>query len=421
MENRKTRKYIKRFFITLFILFFGFIIFILNETKDEINADLSNIESKLTSYFNKKKMGGFAVSIFNKDSIIYSSGIGFSDVENKISYTKETQQYIASISKTTIGVSLLKAEELGLLNINDPINMHLPFVVKNPQFPNEEITIMQLATHTSSLDYNELVVESLYIKDADKEKLLKTFMFNYFKNNTYDAVKFTSHKPGTNFNYSNIASSLAAYIIEIKSNMSFSDFTQKHIFNPLGLKNTAWFESELDSTKFTKYYEPTKNAIKEVTTSGVILYPSRDLIINIEDLTTYCQAIIAKNPKLLKKESFEKLLSPKIGSSVTDLSIDNSGVFFMIDRNKYGIMYQLTGMNGGDNCINTMMWFDPKTNLGYIFMGNTGGSELNRVNHIFIYRALVSLGENILMENSSFNDKIKYKWHNLYNRVRALF
>ncbi len=414
-------KRIKRVLLVLVILMFGGIAFILNDSKDEINADLTNIENKLNRYFNENKMGGFAVSVFNADSIIYSTGIGYSDVKAKTLYTKQTQQYIASVSKTTIGVALLKAEELGLLSIDDPISKHLPFKVSNPHFPDQEITIAQLATHTSSLDYNEEVVESLYIAETLKKPSLEAFMKAYFENSIYGPITYTEHVPGTHYNYSNIGSGLAAYIVERVANMPFSEFTQKHIFNPLGLKHTSWFESEADSTQLTKYYEPTGEAITNVTTSGVQLYPCRDLITNIKDLTTYSQAIIGRNPKLLSDASFVKLLSPRIDASVSGMSVDNHGLFFMIDRNNYGIMYQLTGLNGGDNCINTMMWFDPKTELGYIFIGNTGGSELNRVNHILIYRTLVSLGDHIIMENGTFGEKIRHKWHNGYNRVRALF
>ncbi len=419
--TKKSRKIVKIFFLILFLMVFGFIAFILNETKDEVNANLSNVEKKLNRFYNQKRMAGFAVSIFNADSIIYSKGIGYSDVNKKILYTKQTQQYIASISKTTIGISLLKAEELGLLKLDDPINNHLPFKIVNPKFPEIEITIKQLATHTSSLDYNEKVVESLYINESDKEKSLETFMIDYFKNNQYGEVKFSEYSPGKDWNYSNIGASLASYIIERTSGMPFSDFTKKHIFKPIGLNNTFWFESKSDSTLHTTYYEPIKDSIIEFKTSGVKLYPSRDLITNIQDLTKYCQAILSKNPNLLNSTSYKKLLSPKLNNSISNQTVDNSGLFFMIDRNQYGITYQLTGMNGGDNCINTMMWFDPITELGYIFIGNTGSSEQNKANHILIYRTLVSLGDSILMENSSFFGKINYKWHNLYNRVRALF
>ncbi len=403
------------------LIIIGFISFTLYQTKDDINANLTNIEEKLNRYYNPNKMGGFAVSVFNADSIIYSKGFGFSNKEDKKPYTVETQQYIASISKTTIGIALMKAEELELLAVDDPINNYLPFKVYNPNFPKDEITIKQLATHTSSLDYNELVVESLYIEEAKKEKNLTSFMSDYFHDAKYGEIKFTEYKPGSDWNYSNIGASLAAYIIETVSGMSFSDFTQAHIFNPLKLSNTYWTESESDSLLHTKYYQPTKDSIIRVETSGVILYPSRDMITNIKDLTTYCQAILSKNTDLLQSDSFDKLLSPKLNSNITNLEDDNNGLFFFIDRNNYGINYKLTGMNGGDNCIKTMMWFDPKTELGYIFIGNTGGTELNRLNHITIYNALVSLGYNYSIDNSTLGGKIQLKWHNVYNRVRALF
>mgnify|MGYP001794202846 CR=1 FL=1 len=417
----KIRKVLKITSLIFTLLTIGFISFLLYQTKDDINADLSNIEEKLARYYNPNRMGGFAVSVFNADSIIYSQGFGYSNKLDKKPYTTNTQQYIASISKTTIGVALMKAEELNLLTIDDPVNKHLPFRIYNPNFPNNEITIKQLATHTSSLDYNELVVESLYVEEAQKSKSLNSFMRDYFQQGKYGEVKFTKFKPGSDWNYSNIGARLAAYIVEVVSGTYFSDFTQTHIFNPLKLNNTHWTESGRDSLLHTNYYEPVEDSIINVQTSGVVLYPSRDIITDITDLTKYCQAIISNNNALLNPDSFSKLISPQLNSSVTNREDDNNGLFFMIDRNNYGITYQLTGMSGGDNCITTMMWFDPKTELGYIFIGNTGTSKLNRSNHNWIYNALVSLGYNYTIDNSKTAEKAKLKWHNIYNRIRAFF
>ncbi|MFK7934305.1 MAG: hypothetical protein AB8G22_12405, partial [Saprospiraceae bacterium] len=79
-------------------------------------------------------------------------------------------------------------------------------------------------------------------------------------------------------------------------------------------------------------------------------------------------------------------------------------------------------LNGGDAGINTMLWYDPYTKLGYIFIGNTGHSEWNRGNHIWIYRALVSLGEHLLQEKTeSWSQRMAYRWHNYYSRINALF
>lgn len=419
----KAKKFLKIVVIIIVLLPILFVAFLLYSSQDEANATFDNVETKLNELYDEKRMGGFAVSVFNPESVIYSGSFGYADIESKTPFTQNTQIYIASIAKTTIGLALMKAEELGLLKLDDPINDHLPFAVFNPSFSDDKITIRHLATHTSSLDYNEAVVESLYVNDSEKEPSLKGFMADYFQNGIYSTIKFTNHRPGSNWNYSNIGAGLAAYIIEYKSAMTFSDFTEKYIFDPIKLNNTNWFESNLDSIHRSKYYEPRDGIIHEVENKGVKLYPCRDMITDIKDLTTYCQAIMSKHPAIMKEAAYEQLLAPSLSSSVTNQEEDNHGVFFTIDRNNYGIMYQLTGHSGGDYCINTMMYFDPKTNLGYIFIGNTGHSELNRFHHIRIYRTLVSLGDHYLMTGSfaSELDLFYYKWHNYYNRIRAFF
>lgn len=418
---------LKRFTIIslLFILFLctAFILFVLNETKDEINATPSTVEEKLNSLVNTEKIAGFAVSVFNADSVFYMNGFGYSDVDKQTPYTIETQQYIASVSKTVIGVALMKAQEMKLLDIDAPINQYLPFEVKNPDYADVPITLRHLATHTSSLDYNEAVVEALYIPEIEKNVSLEEFMIGYFQNDAYGKVTFGDYAPGSTWNYSNIGSGLAAYILERQANMSFADFTQQNIFDPLKMNNSHWFEGQSDSLLHTRYYEPGEKAITEVQTSGVQLYPCRDMITDIRDLTRYCQAIIAKDNRLLSSSSFASLLAPSLNDEIANRDVDNSGLFFMIDRNQYGITYQLTGSNGGDNCINTMMWYDPKTEMGFIFIGNTGGGDLNRGRHIWIYRTLVSLGDDILLSNpeNTIFDIAALKWHNYYNRVAGLF
>jgi len=157
--------------------------FFLYVSRDTTNATTENIDQILGEAAKLNRLGGFAVSVFSPDSIYFSGGFGYQDVEKKIPYTKNTIQRIGSVSKTTIGIALLKAQEMGLLKLTDPINEHLPFKVSNPHFPDVPITIEHLTTHTSSMGYNEPVVESLYVKDANKKESLKDFMDSYFLEN----------------------------------------------------------------------------------------------------------------------------------------------------------------------------------------------------------------------------------------------
>lgn len=422
------KKYFSFISIAIIILLAGFVAFLLYETKDEINATPETVEEIINKFHKEETIGGFAVSVFSADSILYMDGFGFADKANQIPYSTTTQQYIASVSKTLIGVSMMKLVEMGLINLDDPINKHLPFEIRNPNHSQTEITIRHLASHVSSLDYNEDVVESLYIQEDEKKESLAEFIKDYFVNGEYGEVKYTDHLPGSNYNYSNIGAGLVAFLIEYKSGMNFSKFTQKYIFEVLAIENAGWFESDVDTSNLSKYYQIDNQSLKEVSTSGVVLYPCRDLISDIQDLTLFSQALMIQSSKLLSKRSFKELHGFQLSNEVSGRDVDNVGLFFQIDRNQYGITYQLTGSTGADYCINTIVYFNPKTKLGYIYLGNTGHEAHNKFIHIRIYRTLVSLGNYFLLNKQSDDrvlenvvDLMNFKMYDYYSRVCAIF
>ncbi|MEL6254493.1 MAG: serine hydrolase domain-containing protein [Bacteroidota bacterium] len=417
------KKILKISFIILSIILCLAISFILYETRDEIEAMPENINAKLQECYNSERMAGFSVSVFGADSVYYIGGTGYADKEQQIPYTSSTLQYTASLCKTSIGFCLLKGVELGFFELDDPINAHLPFKVNNPYFPNEPINIRHLAMHTSSLDYNEEVVESLYVDESEKTASMEEFMRDYFERGKYGEVLFTEHLPGTHWNYTNLGSALAAYIIEYKSGQTYDDFCQKHLLQKVGMKHTAWFRERVQQELFSQHYAPVSQAGYELIKSqGVHLYPVRDMITNAQDLTKYAQAMMRQDPNLLSPESYQELLSPALSNEVSGREVDQQGLFWMMDRNQYGVTYSLTGMNGGDSYINTMMWMDNRTGLGYIFLGNTGASKASVGNHIWIFRALVSLGDYIVLHDPqrSFWEKWEHRLYNYYSRLTGL-
>ncbi len=100
-----------------------------NETKKKLKKDNTVINDTLTknlkSAFEKDAIIGFSVSVVDDKGVIYENGFGFTDIALTKKYTPNTTQNIASISKTLIRVSLLKAQELGKLDLNEPINTFL--------------------------------------------------------------------------------------------------------------------------------------------------------------------------------------------------------------------------------------------------------------------------------------------------------
>lgn len=105
------------------------------------------LTDQLDSIQQNGKIPGFAVSIANADGTIYAKGFGYADVKSETPYTEHTIQPIASVSKTLIGIALMKAREMGKLKLDDPILQYLPFKVSNPNHPEQVITIRHLAVH----------------------------------------------------------------------------------------------------------------------------------------------------------------------------------------------------------------------------------------------------------------------------------
>jgi len=151
------KKAIKILSILLSVLVISACSFFLYLSRDTTNATPENITQILTKAAELGRFSGFVVAVFNADSVFYCNGFGYQDVGKKIPYTSKTIQRVASVSKISIGIGLMKTQELGLLKLEDPINKHLPFKIINPYFPSTPITIEQLATHTASLGYNEEV------------------------------------------------------------------------------------------------------------------------------------------------------------------------------------------------------------------------------------------------------------------------
>ncbi len=364
------------------------------ETKNKQLA----LTNEINTIYQQKKFNGFAVSIVDEDGILYKHGFGFSDVENNKKYTTETIQNIGSVSKTFVGIALLKAQELGKLNLDDSIDKYLPFKVCNPNFPKDKITIRQLASHTSSITDNEYYSsKNYYLKPNQNLNGLKlTFedeqSFNpadsiislqsYLENalsakGKWNKDSFTSHKPGTIYEYSNVGTALAAFIVEQATEESFSQFTGKYILEPLKMKDSGWKTKDVDVKKYSRLYE---NPTTPLPYYELVTYPDGGFITNVTDLSKYLSELIkGYNGKgtILSKESYKEYFKPQLTeSNFTERNTKNPynesynvGIFMGFGYTGY------IGHTGGDPGIMSIMFFDPKTSLGRIMIFNTNFSD----------------------------------------------
>jgi len=284
----------------------------------------------------------------------------------------------------------LKAQELGKLNLDDPINKYLPFEINNPYFPNVPITIRHLATHTSSIkdpskyEKNGYVLRSNDNKGAKANKNFRSpeEMMTHaafiekvlsIEGKWYKKKTFLENKPGDKFRYSNVGAGLAALVLENATKESFSNFTRIHILEPLGMLDSGWFFKDIDFSKHSKLYRKPET---ELAFYKLVNYPDGGLITSSSDLGKFLVELIkgyTENGRILTKESYKELYKGQLtDQNHKDRNKEavyndeyNMGVFMGMSNNGQ------IGHTGGDPGVSTLMFFNSETKIGKILLINT--------------------------------------------------
>lgn len=356
-----------------------------SQSKEEI------LTKSLKAVFEKDSLPGISIVLVNTKKVIYEQNFGYANVEAKTRYNSHSIQNIGSVSKTFIAVALMKAIELGYFNLDIDINTILPFKVVNPNHPEGVITIRQLSNHSSGIVDNPAILPNIYHFDTAvapydsaaykilqdlgyKQKIsrasLASFMQDYLAQSGkyYAKENFGMGAPGTSSSYSNIASALVAYLIELKSGLSFDNFTHRYILKPLKMNHSGWV---FDPHHLKNYARPYYNQTAVFPYYDFITYPEGGLRTNTTDLSKYIIAMLGAyrgDQTLLNQSSVELMFTPQFSKTNPPKGIS------LLNRNK-GIFWNLytngtIGHDGDDPGVSSFLFFNPETGLGGVFLCN---------------------------------------------------
>ncbi len=158
---------------------------------------------------------------------------GIADMQTAAPITGVTNFRLASVAKQFTAACILQLRDLGRLHLGQRLTDFFP------DFANYGggITVENLLRHTSGIkDYEPLVDphRQPLVMDAEVLQLLAE----------QDSCDF---EPGTRFRYSNSGYAVLAMIVEAISGVSFPDYLQAYIFQPLLMNNTLALVNRPDS------------------------------------------------------------------------------------------------------------------------------------------------------------------------------
>ncbi len=232
---------------------------------------------------------------FIKDDFTWARGFGFADLENRVSAKQESSYRMASITKTFTAFAVLQLVEAGKMDLDAKIQTYVPY------FPQKKwpVTIRQLLGHMGGIPH--------YV-DRDKE------LHNKTHKNTREAIAIFQYfdlvaEPGTKYHYSSYGYNLLGAAIEKASGLSYGEYIQRYIFDPLGMSDsrmddpTAPFLNRVKGYRFvsgriarSEYVDISSRFAAGGTRSTVV------------DLLKYARGII--QGKLLEPQTWRQMLVP---------------------------------------------------------------------------------------------------------------
>jgi D-alanyl-D-alanine carboxypeptidase len=172
---------------------------------------------------------GLSAAIIHDQEVIWTGGFGYADVDRKIAATPQTIYGIGSITKVFTALAIQQLRKAGKLGLDDAVTKHLPWFNILPfQEQQEDITIRHLLTHTGGLPPH------LVVPGEGRDPLTV---------NIQQVKQFLPRHQclapaGGEFRYSNLGYSLLGQIIEHVAGVSFADYVERNILQPLGMAQT---------------------------------------------------------------------------------------------------------------------------------------------------------------------------------------
>jgi CubicO group peptidase (beta-lactamase class C family) len=343
-------------------------------------APLTACKTDLTLQLRILNVPGLAAAIVKDGKVVCTAAVGMANIEEKSPVTQDTLFLVASISKTITATALMQLYEQGKFQLDDDVNVYLPFKVRIPNAPTSPITFRQLLTHTSSIRDNEAYINcarwcgygssinSFVTRGTDSPISLANFTMGYLTlgGAYYDqSENFESSAPGTVNAYSNMGIVLAGFLVEMISGAPFDKYCKDRIFTPLAMHKTSWRLAETDQTILAIPYNRSSSGYVSHGQYGEADYPDGMLRTSVVELAHFLIAYIRgglyDGQKILKSTTVQEMLKRQ-----TSLDSDQGLVWYKETIEGKTVW----GHEGSDHGASAIMWFDPENDAGVILMAN---------------------------------------------------
>ncbi|MDB5090151.1 MAG: beta-lactamase [Mucilaginibacter sp.] len=270
------------FISTLFISFYA-----PGQLHAQVKPDSAELKmDEIFTAYNHSKGPGCAVAIIKNGQVLFKKGYGMANLEYDIPVSTATIFDVASVSKQFTGLAISILVHDGKIDLDEDIKKYLPDV---PAY-GQKVTVRQLLHHTSGIRdcFDALVVAGWRWNDVFSfQDVMKMVKYQ----------KELNFKPGTQFSYCNTEYNLLQAIVEKVSGKTYPEWTDEHIFKPIGMDHSCFME---DFSKIIKNLANPYDVNGTTYTRDMQQSGTMSMFSSIDDLSKWVihfqQALADKDP-----------------------------------------------------------------------------------------------------------------------------
>lgn len=334
---------------------------------------LKGVEKELNALLKATKASGFAVAVVQNDKVIYSSGFGYSDYENKTPADPNTLFAIGSSTKAFTSALLGQLSNEGKLTFNDSPLKYVPGLKFYNNDLNGSITIEDLMSHRTGLPRYDA---SWYLFPS------------HSKDSIIQRIQFMEPSAGLRekWQYNNFMFTLQGVITEKITGKSWEDNIKERFFTPLGMtrSNTGIQEMKQASNAAFGYDVEDDRIVKMDYYDIAAMSPAGSINSSANDmanwLITWVNKGKFKGTEILPESYTSEAMSSHSvvdaglpGKEMPNTFISNYGYgwFIMSYKGQYRVEH-----GGNIDGFSASVAFYPSDNIGIVVLTNQNSSSL---------------------------------------------
>jgi CubicO group peptidase (beta-lactamase class C family) len=266
------------------------------------------LSAELDKVFSDNSAFAGSVLIEKEGRIVLCKAYGMADAEKGIKNTPVTTFLVGSVTKQFTAMAVMQLYVKGLLDINDTLAEYIPDFSRGG-----DITLWNLLTQTSGItDYmndEPLLLAQIPYEELSAESII-----------ALAGTKPLKFEPGAQYSYCNTNYVILGYIVERISGMSYGDYLEKHIFEPLGMKHTGVFDiskppghmaaGHMRADEPVRYFTDEGEVVTDTASFVTGSYGAGCLYSTVVDLYLWDKALKAE--KLIPKEYIDRMFYPSV-------------------------------------------------------------------------------------------------------------